>query len=323
MRSDFFPPVSIFQRLPRLGLGFSLFVFSLVSCNDAFGRSFRVSQLPNGSVFGCANCHVTQGGPRNNFGKAVQAITGSSTKAFWDAVLAGQDSDGDGFTNGEELGDPDGDGKPAAGAKVTNPGDPASKPAVVVTPISIGIPILQADGHTAQLEWDGGNGVYLIQRKNRVADTNWVNVLTTTNSRALVGLSGTVGLFRVQNDAKTVVIPLTVTMTGEAEVPAVDTSGHGFGTLSLEGNTLTYQVDFTGLKSPASAAHIHGPAGLAENAAVLYPLNGAAGTAGELSGVLTLSDTNKDLILQGRAYINIHTISHPAGEIRGQIQVSP
>ena len=49
-------------------------------------------------------------------------------EAFWSATLAAQDSDNDGATNGEELGDPDGDGTPISGAQVFNPGDGNSTP---------------------------------------------------------------------------------------------------------------------------------------------------------------------------------------------------
>src|SRR5690606_38989170 len=38
------------------------------------------------------------------------------------------------FSNGTELGDPDGDGTPSAGAQVTNPGSAASKPAAPELP---------------------------------------------------------------------------------------------------------------------------------------------------------------------------------------------
>jgi hypothetical protein len=310
---------------PSRTLSLVLGVFALWwgASDDVYGRSFRPSQIPNGTVFSCANCHFTPGGPRNEFGKAVGAITGSANKAFWDAVLAAQDSDGDGFSNGEELGDPDGDGTPIAGAKVTNPGDPASKPVVVVTPISLGVPLLQVGGLMAELNWTGGNGAYLVQRKNLVTDSAWQNILTTSNTHALVGLSGGLGIYRVENNVKITVIPLSAKLSGGAEIPAVDAPGDGFGTLSLEGNQLIYQVDFRKLTSGATAAHIHGPAGLTNSAAVLYPLNGAVGTAGSLSGILTLSDANKTLILQGNTYINIHTASFPGGEIRGQIQLFP
>src|SRR5690606_6984166 len=75
-------------------------------------RDFRPSQMPNGNVFGCATCHINPGGggPRNPFGLAVQAIVRPGLPdRFWTEELAVLDSDNDGFTNGEEVGDPDGD----------------------------------------------------------------------------------------------------------------------------------------------------------------------------------------------------------------------
>ena len=52
---------------------------------------------------------------------------------FWGPELAALDSDGDGFTNGEELGDPDGtwqegDAAPGDAADITHPGNPDSHP---------------------------------------------------------------------------------------------------------------------------------------------------------------------------------------------------
>jgi hypothetical protein len=82
--------------------------------------------MPNGSVVGCAACHVNPGGggTRTPFGQAVFGIVGGpSSVPFWSPTLAGQDSDGDGLTNGEELGDPDGNGTPTAGSPVYNPGN--------------------------------------------------------------------------------------------------------------------------------------------------------------------------------------------------------
>src|SRR5688500_18911865 len=60
-------------------------------------RYWRVTQLPNGQAFSCANCHVSAGGggARNSFGVAVeQRVSQGGFEDFWDAQLAALDSDG-------------------------------------------------------------------------------------------------------------------------------------------------------------------------------------------------------------------------------------
>jgi uncharacterized protein (TIGR03382 family) len=108
-----------------------------LAASGAEARAFRVTQLPNGVAFACATCHTTpSGGARNSFGTAVSdGITTSvfTAPAGWGPLLAGLDSDGDGFTNGQELGDPNGTwavGDPNPTFDATNPGDPSSFPAV-------------------------------------------------------------------------------------------------------------------------------------------------------------------------------------------------
>ena len=82
-----------------------LIVLSLLVPAAAQARSSYVANFPNGRAVdgsGCINCHNSAGGgdARNPFGRAL----GSSTN--W-ARVCPTDSDGDGQTNGEELGDPD------------------------------------------------------------------------------------------------------------------------------------------------------------------------------------------------------------------------
>ena len=45
----------------------------LTAISPGGARSFRPGQIPNGSMFSCANCHVNQngGGARNLFGQTV------------------------------------------------------------------------------------------------------------------------------------------------------------------------------------------------------------------------------------------------------------
>ncbi|MBX3007336.1 MAG: T9SS type A sorting domain-containing protein [Melioribacteraceae bacterium] len=98
------------------------------------GRDWRTNQLPNGSKFSCSNCHVNPngGGTLNKFGEEVsKLVTVGGTQNFWSATLAKIDSDGDGKTNGEELGDPEGlwrtgQTNPGVFASITNPGNPNS-----------------------------------------------------------------------------------------------------------------------------------------------------------------------------------------------------
>ena len=118
---------------------FTVFLLAAASTTFIVARSFRVGQIPNGNKNACANCHVNPagGGPRNVFGAEVGAnhLTepGGAGQVKWSAALASLDSDGDGFTNGQELQDPTGSwavGQPAPGnpALVTKPGDPTDFP---------------------------------------------------------------------------------------------------------------------------------------------------------------------------------------------------
>ncbi len=82
--------------------------------SEAEARPARSGQVPNGTTLGCATCHVSAGGggPRNSFGIQIQSgflsQAGFAGVVLWGPELAALDADGDGATNGEELGDPTG-----------------------------------------------------------------------------------------------------------------------------------------------------------------------------------------------------------------------
>ena len=110
----------------------TVLVLVFVGWGQADARPARVGQLPNGSIIGCASCHVNPsgGGTLTPFGRDINnnylTQPGRSGQVVWNAMLAMRDSDGDGVSNGQELGDPDGDGTVDASIQVTNPGDPNS-----------------------------------------------------------------------------------------------------------------------------------------------------------------------------------------------------
>jgi hypothetical protein len=94
---------------------------------DAWAYSSFVAKIPNGSTNSCATCH--EGSPSagvfNPFGTAFK-----DAGTNWTPALAEADSDGDGETNGTELGDPCGEwtvgAQPARTTDISSPGDAAS-----------------------------------------------------------------------------------------------------------------------------------------------------------------------------------------------------
>jgi hypothetical protein len=122
------------------------------------------------------------------------------------------------------------------------------------------------------------------------------------------------------------VVPLTMlsALSGDNERPnPVSTPGSGAGQFRLSGDQLTFEVSYSGLSGPATAAHIHGPADADGAAGVmidLAPFNGGAfGTSGTLAGTVTLTPAQFLAVASGRTYVNVHTGANRAGEIRGQI----
>jgi hypothetical protein len=97
-------------------------------------------------------------------------------------------------------------------------------------------------------------------------------------------------------------------------------SGTGLASVTYDDATkqLAWSVSWEGLSSTVVNAHFHGPAQPDENAGVQVGIdfqeNPAIGTA-------TITSQQADDLLAGLWYVNIHSESFPAGEIRGQVTV--
>ncbi len=125
------------KRIISCTLVLGLVALTLPSQVD--GRAHRPGQIPNGTVNNCLNCHMSASGgdARNSFGLEIEENFLSGFDVVWGAELAAIDSDGDGYTNGEELGDPEGtwaigDDNPEMD-EVYFPGDADSHPPEMVS----------------------------------------------------------------------------------------------------------------------------------------------------------------------------------------------
>jgi len=101
--------------------------------------------------------------------------------------------------------------------------------------------------------------------------------------------------------------------------PGITSAGKGAATATLDTatKTLTWDVEYSGLSGPATAAHIHGPADPGKDAGVVVPFTGSL--ASPIKGSGTLTDAQIGQLESGKWYINIHTAANKGGEIRGQL----
>ena len=110
-------------------------------------------------------------------------------------------------------------------------------------------------------------------------------------------------------------------LEGLQEVPANNSTGAGECTVLLDESSASVSVSCTydGLAANPTASHIHAPAQPGTNAPVVVPLTVTGGTSGVITGGGTLTPALVRAVLDGLAYVNLHTDVHLGGELRGQI----
>lgn len=122
-------------------------------------------------------------------------------------------------------------------------------------------------------------------------------------------------------------------LSGAFEVPAVTTTSTGTARFTVNGSQLAYTLDVQNVTG-AIAAHIHsGPVG-ANGPPVVFLFQAAAPGVSVPAGALAAGavdagdmiatagvsyDSMLSLMRRGNAYVNVHTVARPAGEIRGQV----
>jgi hypothetical protein len=175
-------------------------------------------------------------------------------------------------------------------------------------------------GIAASLTWTGGAGPFLVQKKVSLSDTSWVNVITVSNRSLILTKEAESGFLRLLSQTTNTVLAFSALLRPDNEVPAVTNSpATGIGAFSLEGSNLNYYVSFSGLISPATAAHFHAPATPTNSVGVMVAIPPPNVTSGIISGKLGLTLAQISNIVNGLSYVNVHTTSNAPGEIRGQV----
>jgi hypothetical protein len=117
----------------------------------------------------------------------------------------------------------------------------------------------------------------------------------------------------------------SATLTGAHEVPQVNTIGTGMAKFTVKNDsTIVFDLSLKGIPG-VTGAHIHlgGPGTAGEAVATLVQ---GADPGGKMTGTITPKDLHGTTMSQliaamksGGAYVNVHTKTHPDGEVRGEI----
>ena len=127
-------------------------------------------------------------------------------------------------------------------------------------------------------------------------------------------------------------------LRGSNQNPPVETNAHGvfIATLSADGKSLTFKLIVANMEN-VTMAHIHIGDSATNGPVAVFLFHTETPIArqdGILSqGTFTASDFKGPLmgqafsallnaIMNGDAYVNVHSTQHPAGEIRGQIFIA-
>jgi len=123
---------------------------------------------------------------------------------------------------------------------------------------------------------------------------------------------------------------LSASLAGANETPPNQSAGTGTASFTVNGTSVQFSLDVSGLTG-VTAAHIHsGAAGTAGPVRVTLfsgPQTGAVTgmlVQGSFSTNNVTGITFDQLLTEmrsGAAYVNVHTLTFPAGEIRGQLKI--
>lgn len=107
-----------------------------------------------------------------------------------------------------------------------------------------------------------------------------------------------------------------LTADQEDSTPASTGTGYGLFNINRDLNTLSYFVDFKDMTGALTGGHFHGPAHISVSAGIIHPFTDLISP---IEGTWNYDEPMEQVILDSRTYVNLHTSTSPAGEIRGQV----
>ena len=111
---------------------------------------------------------------------------------------------------------------------------------------------------------------------------------------------------------------IKVNLSGDQEVPPVQTSASGSGTITVDDDrSVKGKIATSDLKG--TGAHIHEGA-VGKNGPDIITLKKSSDNEWSVPGDAKLTDAQYDAYKAGNLYVNVHSDANKSGEIRGQLK---
>lgn len=111
---------------------------------------------------------------------------------------------------------------------------------------------------------------------------------------------------------------IKVNLSGDQEVPPVQTSASGSGTITVDDDrSVRGKITTSDLKG--TGAHIHEGA-VGKNGPDIITLKKSSDNEWSVPGDAKLTDAQYDAYKAGNLYVNVHSDANKSGEIRGQLK---
>ncbi|MFQ5572085.1 MAG: CHRD domain-containing protein, partial [Rhodothermales bacterium] len=182
---------------------------------------------------------------------------------------------------------------------------------------------------TTTLDADDRSGTFEVAHNQFTLDDEQLRLLDDSRTYLNIHTDGT-----PDGEIRGQFLPFTVrifeaALSGRNEVPQVNTSGTGGILATFDAPTLTLTGSLRNLSSRVdlslrNGAHIHLGSPI-ENNVILFelaPILLDGGQSGSFLGgnnQFALSIDQVDSLFNGQLYVNVHTLNHPPGEVRGQL----